>query len=676
VHAALLSERIVRDQRSPLWQSRSGAWVTLVRPLINESTSSPFFLPLGVLCVGSYLRRRGFQVDIVDFEFLYRRKYKPFDTTALVEPERRLLEAMLARIIERAPLVVGLSALADSLPICIRLGEELKKICPDVVVVIGGPGVFGVEDLLCARFGHAFDFLCPGEGEIAMATLCESLLTGFTPVIIPGFVASNAGGTVQRAPTKYVEPDEFGIIDYDLLPVNEYLDISSPRLFDYYLGSGCTFSCSFCTTAPFWGKRFRAKSPARVLAELRELKERFGVTVVNFLHDNFANSRAYFDEFMNYFIANNDGFAWGCAIRSDALSVVDLTRMRQAGCQMVFCGADAGSERILRDMRKMSSSRKTYAFYENCRTAGIALETNTILGYPNEGPEELELSLDVIFDTIAFGGRTADVSILQPLPGAAVTNTHRSCLEYFGKSAASGFYPIWLEQFVKKNLDIFSGYGFLRRGNQAPFYYVQLTEFVRFFTRHFFLTLYALKHVAGIAYVEFFENVFRNRSIESNWEELLLRYSAALSVPASTNEVIRDVVRWDAATERVRGTKYQDEFDNPYASPSCGTSENWVLLDTRHPIHDLRRHLPESIRKPLREQAITYLIFVAPEGMIATAILTAEQRNAWNSFSSSLRSNPVAAIDEESTLQNGSLARLFTTLQKCPSRTAPDFLRA
>ena len=124
---------------------------------------------------------------------------------------------------------------------------------------------------------------------------------------------------------------------YDAVPVPEYLEMAAPRIFDVYLGSGCTYKCKFCVTSTFWERDFRSKSPHIALAELRHLHDTYGITKFNFLHDNFANKRRYLEGFITYFAEHNPGFQWGCAVRPDNVRLDDLKRMREAGCFSVFC---------------------------------------------------------------------------------------------------------------------------------------------------------------------------------------------------------------------------------------------------------------------------------------------------------------------------------------------------
>ena len=135
--------------------------------------------------------------------------------------------------------------------------------------------------------------------------------------------------------------------------------------------------------------------------------------------------------------------------------------MRDAGCFSVFCGTDAGSEKILKAMHKMPSTKRSYEFFENCMRLGIPFETNTIIGYPDETPEDLEAALEVVFDAISYGAGGSDASILQPLPGAEVTAEYAQSLEFVGDAGLGTFLPAEAAELARSRLEILSGFGFL-----------------------------------------------------------------------------------------------------------------------------------------------------------------------------------------------------------------------
>ena len=287
---------------------------------------------------------------------------------------------------------------------------------------------------------------------------------------------------------EFANIDDLPMPAYDAVPVPEYLEMAAPRIFDVYLGSGCTYKCKFCVTSTFWDRDFRSKSPHIALAELRHLHDTYGITKFNFLHDNFANRRRYLEEFITYFAEHNPGFQWGCAVRPDNVRLDDLKRMRDAGCFTVFCGTDAGSEKILRAMHKMPSTKRSYELFENCMRLGIPFETNTIIGYPEETPDDLEAALEVIFDAISYGAGGSDASILQPLPGAEVTAEYAQSMEFVGDAGLGTFLPREAAELARSRLEILSGFGFLHYQNRPSSTTKQVLRLVRYFGRHYFLT--------------------------------------------------------------------------------------------------------------------------------------------------------------------------------------------
>ena len=110
--------------------------VVLVRPPINRSPHAPFFLPLGLLCVTAALRDAGHDVEIVDYEFLTRADRFRLD-------DETWLNDVCGPLLDRAPQLIGITVLADTLPLGLLIGRYLRRADPGIVVAIGGPGVFG-----------------------------------------------------------------------------------------------------------------------------------------------------------------------------------------------------------------------------------------------------------------------------------------------------------------------------------------------------------------------------------------------------------------------------------------------------------------------------------------------------------------------------------------------------
>ena len=154
--------------------------ILLVRPLINTERNAPFFLPLGLVCCASPWRDAGFPVEILDYEYLVRRGEME------VPDNDRWIADLCDPIVDKSPVIVGLTALADTLPACLLMGRYIKQAAPHIIVVIGGPGVFGTMNEIGARFADCLDYLCVNEGEVAMVELARR-------------VAANDRGCAERA---------------------------------------------------------------------------------------------------------------------------------------------------------------------------------------------------------------------------------------------------------------------------------------------------------------------------------------------------------------------------------------------------------------------------------------------------------------------------------------------
>jgi Radical SAM superfamily/B12 binding domain len=594
--------------------------VVLVRPPINRSPNAPFFLPLGLLCVAAPLRDAGHDVEIVDYEFSARAgRFRLNDETWLSD--------VCGPLLERRPHLIGLTVLADTLPVALLIGRYLRRANSAIVIAMGGPGVFGVFPNLLREFSDAVDYVCMNEGELALTELADAIAAGDARPRIPGFWSlDTASGALVADGRELANVNDLPMPAYDAVPVLEYLEMAAPRIFDVYLGSGCTYKCKFCVTSTFWERDFRSKSPHIALAELQHLNANYGITQFNFLHDNFANRRAYLDEFITYFTEHNPGFEWGCAVRPDNVRLDDLKRMRDAGCFSVFCGTDAGSEKILRAMHKMPSTKRSYEFFENCMKLGIPFETNTIIGYPEETPEDLEAALEVVFDAISYGAGSSDVSILQPLPGAEVTAEYLASIEFVGDAVLGTFLPADAAELARSRLEILSGFGFLHYRNRSFEYYRQVLRLVRYFGRHFFLTLRYFKVVAGRRYVDVFEGLLG--AAEDILAESIRTMIAGLPVDQQT--FAKALYEYEAACDTLVDVDIELEIENVYSQLSRrGPGPGYTVVDLDA---DVVSMFPNGkVREGVSLECVptTYLIYLSVSGSLVTMQLPRWQREVW-----------------------------------------------
>src|SRR5262245_22009618 len=152
-------------------------------------------------------------------------------------PRARLLEFDLTRdaiemadeILREQPRIVGLGVYIWNVDRSTALAAVLKRLRPDLVVVLGGPEVsHEPED---QRIVALCDHVITGEADLAFATLCRDILCGASP-----------GRKLIAA-----EPPTF---DQLVLPYHLYTDTDLARRVIYVEASrGCPFTCEFCLSA-------------------------------------------------------------------------------------------------------------------------------------------------------------------------------------------------------------------------------------------------------------------------------------------------------------------------------------------------------------------------------------------------------------------------------------------
>ena len=74
------------------------------------------------------------------------------------------------------------------------------------------------------------------------------------------------------------------------------------------------------------------------------------------------------------------------------IAVKTLKAMKDAGCRLVFIGAESGSQHVLDLMGKQIKVASNFSFLDRCNRLGIKTWCNIILGYPGETLEDLEMT--------------------------------------------------------------------------------------------------------------------------------------------------------------------------------------------------------------------------------------------------------------------------------------------
>jgi hypothetical protein len=296
----------------------------------------------------------------------------------------------IARDILRAgPDAVGMTSLGCNFICTLKVASYLRASRPDLPILLGGPHATVLDRLILERFPQ-FDLIVRNEAELKVLPVLQALADRRFDGV-PGI-------TYRKGREIVANPGEPVIDDLDSLPAAAYDHYPIETLGLTWLrvdaGRGCPFQCSFCSTASFFGRRYRLKSAARLCADLDALHARYGVTHFSLTHDLFTVNRNKVIDFCREVAGR--GYTWKCSARMDCVDPQLLEIMRDAGCLEIYYGVETGSPRMQKLSQKRLDLSLFYPTLDATERLGMTETVSFITGYPQEEKADQDATLDMI----------------------------------------------------------------------------------------------------------------------------------------------------------------------------------------------------------------------------------------------------------------------------------------
>jgi radical SAM superfamily enzyme YgiQ (UPF0313 family) len=178
---------------------------------------------------------------------------------------------------------------------------------------------------------------------------------------------------------------------------------------------GCPFDCTFCSVTGMFGRRYRHRSTASVIAELTRYSAR--EKIVFFYDDNFAANPRKTKELLREMIRLRLGFTWSTQVRSDVArdpELLDL--MAEAGCTTLFIGFESVDPLALREMKKSQTVDEIRHAVRQIRARGIHVHGMFVFGFDSDTPATTRATVDF---ALAEKIDSAQFLLLTPLPGSS-----------------------------------------------------------------------------------------------------------------------------------------------------------------------------------------------------------------------------------------------------------------
>ena len=301
---------------------------------------------------------------------------------------------------------------------------------PNSKIIVGNSVAGSIPELFLEKTKG--DVVVIGEGEISAVETVEAIRLGKDLKDVEGIAfRDNDGSVVKNSPRKVGNINDFPFINWDHFDIDRY--ITQPETFPdkdakpedmrampVITARGCAFRCSFCHFV-FWDDPYRNRSAKSVLAEIKQLQEKYTVKYINFWDDLSFASAIQMDRFCDEIIASGLKFKWIASVRVDLFSRGRLEganalkvakKMKEAGCYSVGFALESGNPEILKMMNKEIEVEAFYETVHTLREAGVICQTTVLFGYPIETKETIKET----FDQCLKAGLYPSIGFLMPLP--------------------------------------------------------------------------------------------------------------------------------------------------------------------------------------------------------------------------------------------------------------------
>ncbi len=388
--------------------------IILINPAFNIVKSKyDTSLSVGLLCIASYLYKKGVPVAIIDYA---RQK----DADKILHEE--LPQASY----------VGLSVMTTQIPSALKIAQEVRDFNSQIKIIWGGAHVtfFPKETI-----EHGLvDFAILHEGEKPLWELLWELEENEeNPDLskVKGLAYKDGDHILINPRQELMAMSEIPLPNWDLVP-KEILE--RLELVPTHTSRGCPHRCAFCINA-ITQNRWRMRDAARVLEDIAIIKSRpfFAGKNLRFWDENFFVDLKRVDEIVDGMISQNLIIPWETTIRADYFSRPEMTdefvaKLKRSGCYILSFGAESGSQKILKKIDKDITREQILNSARMCLKHGIVPQYSFMVGLPEEKREDTDQTISLIDDLLKLDKKVQILGpqAFRPYPGSTL---YQECLK-------------------------------------------------------------------------------------------------------------------------------------------------------------------------------------------------------------------------------------------------------
>ncbi|MCX8130832.1 MAG: B12-binding domain-containing radical SAM protein [Clostridia bacterium] len=387
--------------------------------------------PLGLAYIAAVLEKNGIEVKIVDSLI------EGWDNRVVIHDNVIRVglnfDEIKDIITEFSPDIVGVSNLfSKQSENAHAIHAKVKEIDKNIITVAGGAHPTVMPEKVLSD--NNVDFVIMGEGEFVFIDLIREIEGQQRFDTLDGVGYHDAGEIRINPKTSFIENlDEIPFPARHLLNMEKYYGLNAShgerrkRKFSPIITSrGCPANCTFCSAHKVWGKRYRYRSAENVVAEMKELKEKFGIEELMFEDDNLTLNPKRAEKIFDMMIEQKLDFVWDTpnGVAAYSLNEALIDKMKLSGCYNINLAVETGNQYIMDNViKKPLKLENVKPIIEYARKIKIKVGIFLVIGMPGETVEQ-------IWDSFRFARELKiyypHISVATPYPGSVLYDT---CVE-------------------------------------------------------------------------------------------------------------------------------------------------------------------------------------------------------------------------------------------------------
>ncbi len=380
--------------------------------LIHANSTLDTLIPPNLAIISAVLKDNGNEVKLFDTTFYKTRdstgddariktlqvKETNFEELDIFLKKTDMYDDFMKTVEDYRPNLIGLSAVSLTYPFGIKFLKRLRQEGYKIPTLVGGiHATISPQDVLSEG---CVDYVCVGEGEYAIAELCNAIKNKISTVNIKNIWAKKGDKIYKNKPRHPIDINKIHFQDWSIFDKRRIYKAMAGkirRVGCFELDRGCPYSCTYCCNN-FWNrmynfKNYRKKDIKRFIEEVMYIKNRYKVEYVYLLSESFLSSdEKRFMEFVRLWKEKVNLPFWAEA-RPETVTKERIKLLEEAGLDSMSIGLESGSSEMRKELYRFMTNEQIINAFKALSNTSIKVCVNNIVGFPDETREQ-------IFETI------------------------------------------------------------------------------------------------------------------------------------------------------------------------------------------------------------------------------------------------------------------------------------